>query len=68
MKMSILYAQKIKKVKDDEGVGLKGANLNYPVFLADVSPPESQKVEINKWLKSDSSFVLEQWGHWKKKI
>ncbi|GAH54570.1 unnamed protein product, partial [marine sediment metagenome] len=64
MKMSILYAEKVKEVKDGEGIDLSGANLDYPVFLANVTPSESTRGEINTWLEPKLSLVLEQWRAW----
>ncbi len=64
MKMSILYAEKIKEVKDGEGTDLSGINLNYPVFLANITPSESTRGEINTWLEPKLNLVLEQWRAW----
>jgi len=65
MKMSILYAQKGKEVIDGEGLILEDANLDYPVFLANVRGPENKKDEISDWLESKLNLVLEQWKNWK---
>lgn len=64
MKMSILYAEKIKEVKDGEGIDLPGTNLDYPVFLANITPSESTRGEINTWLEPKLNLVLEQWRAW----
>jgi hypothetical protein len=64
MKMSILYAEKIKEVKDREGIDLSGTNLDYPVFLANITPSESTRGEINTWLEPKLNLVLEQWKVW----
>lgn len=62
MKMSILYAQKIREVVDKEGVDLASVNLHYPIFLARVSEPKSKKGEIIDWLKPRLDAVLEEWN------
>jgi len=64
MKMCILYAEKIREVKDGEGTELSDSNLDYPVFLANVTPSESTSGEINTWLEPKLNLVLEQWRAW----
>lgn len=66
MKMSILYAQKIRAAVDDKEVALNGVDLDYPIFLANVTPPIKRKTEINEWLKPKLNLILEQWRYWKK--
>ena len=64
MKMSILYAQKIKEVKDGEGVE-SDIDLNYPVFIANIEKPDSCRGEIKDWLEPILNIVFEQWKDWK---
>jgi hypothetical protein len=65
MKMSILYAAKIKPVVDGEGIGVDIKSLNYPVFLANVSRPESTAGEVCEWLEPRLNMVLEEWKKWR---
>lgn len=67
MKMSILYAQKVSEAKNKEGVDLDKINLDYPVFIANIPSPKSTPSEIDKWLKPELDFILEQWKLWEKK-
>ncbi len=67
MKMSILYAEKIKEVVDGEGLDLSGVNLDYPVFLANINPSGSTKGEVEKWLLPRLDVVLRQWQSWQDK-
>lgn len=64
-KMSILYAQKIKDV---DGTGLDNEkdfpSLDYPVFLASISEPESKSGPVCDWLEPGLNVVLEQWQEW----
>ena len=63
MKMSILYAEKIREVS--EGIELdETTNINYPVFLAQIDEPESTSGQICDWLEPRLSIVYEQWKHW----
>ncbi|MFH1230697.1 MAG: N-6 DNA methylase [Planctomycetota bacterium] len=60
MKMSILYARKIKEVVKKSGVDLAGTNLNYPIFLADITD-EGRTGEISDWLTPRLNKVLTDW-------
>jgi SAM-dependent methyltransferase len=64
MKMSILYAEKIREVKDGEGLELSDTDLDYPIILAYVTPSESRRGEISSWLEPKLNLVLEQWKAW----
>ncbi len=64
-KMSILYAEKIQAVVDGEGIEIDNSKLEYPVFLANVSPPESTAGEIYEWLEPRLNMVLEEWKKWR---
>lgn len=64
MKMSILYAEKTSPIIDGEGIELDDAEIEYPVFLANISPPESTSGSICEWLEPRLSMVLEQWKSW----
>lgn len=67
MKMSILYAEKIKPVKDCEGVEIDSTVLKYPVFIANISPPDSTSGEVCYWLEPRLNMVLEEWKSWQAK-
>lgn len=67
MKMSIIYAKKIKSVKNGEGMEIDINKLKYPVFMANVSPPKSSASEICEWLELRLTMVLEEWKSWKSK-
>jgi hypothetical protein len=64
MKMSILLAEKTKAVIDGEGIDIDNNNLQYPIFLADVSEPESTAGTICEWLEPRLKMVLEEWKNW----
>jgi SAM-dependent methyltransferase len=64
MKMSILYAEKTSPIIDGEDIELDDAEIEYPVFLANISPPESTSGSICEWLEPRLSMVLEQWKSW----
>lgn len=64
MKMSILYAEKSKPVVDGEGVEINDGLLQYPVFLANVTEPESTSGSICDWLEPRLNIVLEEWKKW----
>ncbi|MBI5674363.1 MAG: N-6 DNA methylase [Nitrospirae bacterium] len=66
-KMSILYAEKIRAVKDGEGIEIDKIKLEYPVFLANISKPESTAGEISNWLEPRLRLVLEEWRSWQDK-
>ncbi|OGL46322.1 MAG: hypothetical protein A2W05_08460 [Candidatus Schekmanbacteria bacterium RBG_16_38_10] len=63
-KMSILYAEKTSPVIDGEGIEVDDAVLSYPVFLANISPPESTTGNICEWLEPRLNMVLEEWRKW----
>jgi hypothetical protein len=62
--MSILYAEKVRDVIDGEGVDVDDRNLDEPVFLANVSEPESTAGTIDDWLSPRLDIVLEEWKVW----
>ncbi len=64
MKMSILFADKIKTVIDGEGIDIDTDKLQYPLFLADVSEPESTAGAVCEWLEPRLKMVLEEWKNW----
>lgn len=64
-KMSILYVEKIKDIEKENPIGELDFNeLEYPVFLASASEPESKSGEIEHWLEPELNVVLEQWQEW----
>lgn len=63
-KMSILYAEKISPVIDGEGLEIDDNELDYPVFLANISEPESASGNICDWLEPRLNMVLEEWKIW----
>ena len=63
-KMSILLAEKERGVVDGEGVEIGNIDLDYPVFLANLSEPESTAVKIIDWLEPRLNMVLEEWRVW----
>lgn len=66
MKMSILHAEKIKPVIDREDIGTDFKKLQYPIFMANISSPESTEGFICDWLKLRLDMVLEEWKSWQK--
>jgi type I restriction-modification system DNA methylase subunit len=64
MKMSIIYAKKIKEIKDEEGIKVDFAKLKYPVFLAHISSPKSTAGDICEWLEPRLNQVLKEWKNW----
>jgi len=64
MKMSILYAEKVKEVVNQEGIDLADVDLDYPVFLASICGPGSTRGEIKEWLEQRLDIVLKQWKSW----
>lgn len=65
-KMSVLYLKKTKEVNKENPIGNIDFNeLEYQVFLASVSEPESKKRKIEDWLEPELGIVLEQWREWK---
>jgi len=67
MKMSIMYAEKIREVKRSEGLEIDLRHLNYPIFLAHIDKVDSRSGEIGEWLEERLNVVLEQWEEWKNK-
>jgi len=63
-KMSILYAEKSNPVVDGEGVEINDGILQYPVFLANVTEPESTAGDVCEWLEPRLNIVLEEWKKW----
>lgn len=65
-KMSILYVEKLKEIEKENSIGELDFNeLEYPIFLAVVSEPESKGGDIERWLEPELNVVLEQWQEWK---
>ena len=64
MKMSILYAEKIREVRNKGGIDSSGIDLDYPVFFANINPSESTKGEIKDWLEPRLDVILRQWQVW----
>lgn len=64
-KMSILFAEKTREVKDGSGLELNSDQLEYPVFLASIQKPENAGSEPDSWLQEPLARVLEEWKHWK---
>lgn len=52
-KMSVLYLQKEKIV-----------DLNYPIFITDMSEPLVKTNNIDTWFEPELNLVLEQWKSW----
>src|SRR3989344_5487950 len=67
MKMSILYAEKIREVKENDNLELDTKHLNYPVFLAHIDKVESGSGDVSDWLEERLRVVLEQWQEWQNK-
>jgi len=67
MKMSILYAEKIREVKENDNLELDTRHLNYPVFLAHIDKVESGSGDVSDWLEERLRVVLEQWQEWQNK-
>lgn len=67
MKMSILYAQKIKPIIDGEGLEIDKNKLHYPIFMASISKPASTMGEVCSWLEPRLNMVLEEWKNWSEK-
>lgn len=64
-KMSILYLQKIKDIDSANLYNEKDfPNLDYPVFLASISEPESKSGPVCDWLEPGLNVILEQWREW----
>jgi len=67
MKMSILYAEKIRGVKKSEGLEVDVNHLDYPIFLAHIDKVESRSGEIGEWLEERLNLVFGQWQEWQNK-
>jgi len=67
MKMSILYAEKIREVKKSERLEIDIRHLNYFIFLAHIDKVESKSGEISDWLEERLNIILEQWQEWQNK-
>jgi hypothetical protein len=66
-KMSILYARKIKEIDKSSLLSeVDFASLNYPVFLANISEPDSKVGNIDDWLEPCLDAVFKQWQSWQK--
>lgn len=64
-KMSILYVEKQSEIDKTNPIGeLDFNNLEYPVFLASVSEPESRSGGIERWLEPELNVVWQQWQEW----
>ncbi len=64
-KMSILYAIKIKPIDDIDYISDKDfSNLDYPIFLASISEPDSKTGPICDWLGPGLGIVQQQWQEW----
>ena len=64
-KMSILYAIKIKPIDDIDYINDKDfSNLDYPIFLASISEPNSKTGPICDWLAPGLGIVQHQWQEW----
>ena len=64
-KMSILYAIKIKPIDDIDYINDKDfTNLDYPIFLASISEPDSKTGPICDWLAPGLGIVQQQWQEW----
>ncbi len=64
-KMSILYAIKIKPIGDIDYINDKDfSNLDYPIFLASISEPDSKTGPICDWLAPGLGIVQQQWQEW----
>ncbi len=67
MKMSILYAEKIREVNRNEDLEINTRHLSYPIFLAHIDKVESKSGEIGDWLEERLGVALEQWNEWQNK-
>lgn len=67
MKMSILYAEKIREVEKNDNLEIDFQHIDYPVFLAYIDKVESISGEISDWLEERLSVILEQWQEWQNK-
>ncbi len=64
-KMSILYAQKVREIDKENPAGDNDfSKLDYPVFLASVSEPESRGEQVCDWLNQRLEIVFDQWKEW----
>ncbi|MCL4418023.1 MAG: SAM-dependent methyltransferase [Actinobacteria bacterium] len=67
VKMSIIYAKKVKSVNNREGTEIDINKLKYPVFMANVSAQKPTREDISNWLKPRLEMVLKEWKSWKHK-
>lgn len=67
MKMSILYAEKIREVKENDNLELDTKHLDYPIFLAHIDKVESGSGDVSDWLEERLRVILEQWQEWQNK-
>ncbi len=67
MKMSILYAEKIKPVVRGSGIEKSHKELQYPIFLANIEKPASTSGEVCEWLEPRLDMVLKEWKAWQVK-
>jgi len=67
MKMSILYAEKTRDIECALDLDkVDSAELSYPVFLANISEPESKTGTVCDWLEPRLNIVIDQWREWQK--
>lgn len=67
MKMSILYAKKIKEIELDFEADKENEKWNYPIFMASVSKLKNADEIICDWLEKELNLALYQWKLWGKK-
>lgn len=68
MKMSILYAKKIKEIEPNINFNREDGQWSYRIFMASVEKPKGAGDTICDWLKRELDLVLFQWKLWKKKM
>lgn len=64
MKMSILFAEKIREVNQKDKLEIDNRHLDYPIFLANISDAESKTGNVCEWLEERLQVVLDQWIEW----
>jgi len=68
MKMSILYAEKIREVKKSDDLEIDTKHLNYPIFLAHINKPGYITGDVGEWLDERlNEVILPQWQEWQNK-
>ncbi len=67
MKMSILFAEKIREVNEKDKLEIDIKHLEYPIFLANVSDAESKVGSVSNWLEERLEVILDQWREWTNK-